>query len=254
MTAPDRRTALVTGGSRGIGRGIARRLAADGVLVAVHFGHDETAAKETVELIEQDGGRAFPLQADLAEPDAPATLCQALDAALDRLDERPGLDILVNNAAISGGGHLDQLTPEHFELLHAVNVRTPLFLIQQLLPRLRDGGRIINISSAATRFAFPESLGYVITKGALEALTLALAKELGPRGITVNTVAPGYVATDMNARRRTTPEDTAELAALSVFNRLGAPEDIAEVVAFLASPAARWATGQRLEASGGTLI
>ncbi|GAA3032447.1 A-factor type gamma-butyrolactone 6-reductase ScbB [Kitasatospora albolonga] len=254
MGALEGKTALVTGASRGIGRGIARRLAADGALVVVHYGVNEAAAEETVRLIEKDGGRAVAAGADLAELDGPDLLCARLWEALAAVGADRGLDVLVNNAALSGGGHLAELSAEHYDRLHLVNTRSPLLLIQRLLPDLREGGRIVNISSAATRVSFPESIGYAMTKGALEALTLALAKDLGPRNITVNTVAPGYVATDMNARRRTTPEAAASLAALSALDRIGSPEDIAEMVAFLASPAAGWTTGQRLEVSGGLLI
>ncbi|MFJ8040376.1 SDR family oxidoreductase [Kitasatospora sp. NPDC096147] len=254
MGALEGKTALVTGASRGIGRGIARRLAADGALVAVHYGVNEAAADDTVRLIEQDGGRAVTVGADLTALDGATVLCDALWKALAGAGAERGLDVLVNNAALSGGGHLAELSVEHYDRLHLVNTRAPLLLIQQLLPDLREGGRIVNISSAATRVSFPESIGYAMTKGALEALTLALAKDLGPRNITVNTVAPGYVATDMNARRRTTPEATASMVALNAIERLGSPEDIAEMVAFLASPAAGWTTGQRLEVSGGLLI
>ncbi|WP_225804956.1 SDR family oxidoreductase [Streptomyces sp. NK15101] len=246
------RTAIVTGASRGIGRGIAERLSRDGALVAVHYGSDEAAARETVKTIEEAGGRAFPVRADLEAPDAADTFYAALEAGLAERGEGPGFDILVNNAGVSGAGGLDQLTSENFDRLFAINVKAPLFLVKRGLGRLRDGGRIVNISSAATRVAFPESLTYSMTKGALDTMTLALAKELGPRGITVNTVAPGFVATDMNARRRTTPEARATLAAYSVFNRIGTPADIADVVGFLVSDDARWVTGQYVDATGGT--
>ncbi|MFI5529100.1 SDR family oxidoreductase [Kitasatospora sp. NPDC051853] len=236
MGALEGKTALVTGASRGIGRGIARRLAADGALVVVHYGADEDAADGTVRLIEKDGGRAVTVGADLAEPDGHALLCTRLWEALAAAGAERGLDVLVNNASLTGGGHLAELSAEHYDRLHLVNTRAPLLLIQRLLPDLREDGRIVNISSAATRVAVPESIGYAMTKGALEALTLALAKDLGPRGITVNTVAPGHVATE-----------TDDLP-------LPSPEDIAEMVAFLASPAAGWTTGQRLEVSGGLLI
>ncbi|MFF5478439.1 SDR family NAD(P)-dependent oxidoreductase [Streptomyces sp. NPDC012935] len=162
------------------------------------------------------------------------------------------LDILVNNAGTSGSGPVSQATPEIFDRMIAVNAKAPFFLVQNALPRMRAGGRIINVSSLASQRAFPESLAYAMSKGALDTMTLGLAKELGGRGITVNTVGPGFVETDMNARRRTTPEARATLAARSVFGRIGRPADVADVVAFLASDAARWITGQYLDVSGGT--
>ncbi|MFD3724061.1 SDR family oxidoreductase [Streptomyces sp. NPDC058671] len=252
MSALAGRTAIVTGASRGIGRGIAERLARDGALVAVHYGSNEKAALETVEIIEERGGRAFAFRAELGAPDAVDTFYAALDEGLAARGEGRAFDILVNNAAASGSGRVAQLTTEVFDRLVAINVKAPLFLIQRGLDRLRDGGRIVNISSAVTKHAFPESVTYAMTKGAVDTMTLALAKELGPRGITVNAVAPGYIATDMNAGRRATPEASAALAALSVFNRIGTPADIADVVGFLVSDDARWITGQYVDVTGGT--
>ncbi|KAA6211410.1 glucose 1-dehydrogenase [Streptomyces filamentosus] len=246
------RTAVVTGASRGIGRGIAERLGRDGALVAVHYGNDGDAAAATVAAVEKDGGRAFAFRAELDRPDAVDVFYAALDRGLAGAGAGREVDILVNNAGASGSGRLHQLTPEVFDRLFAVNVKAPLFLVQRALDRFRDGGRIVNVSSLVSRNAYPESVTYSMTKGALDTMTLALAKELGPRGITVNTVAPGYVATDMNARHRTTPEAVAELAALSALGRVGTPQDIADVVAFLASDDARWITGQYLAAGGGT--
>ncbi|MFB7936749.1 SDR family oxidoreductase [Streptomyces sp. NPDC004779] len=245
------RTAIVTGASRGIGRGIAERLGRDGALVAVHYGSDATAAAATVSAVEREGGRAFAFRAELDRPDAVDVFYTALDRGLADAGAGPEVDILVNNAGASGSGRLHQLSPEVFDRLFAINVKAPLFLVQRCLDRFRDGGRIVNISSLTSRNAYPESVTYAMTKGAVDTMTLALAKELGPRGITVNTVAPGFVATDMNARLRTTPEATAALASLAVLGRIGTPGDIADVVAFLVSDDARWITGQYLEAGGG---
>jgi 3-oxoacyl-[acyl-carrier protein] reductase len=246
------RTALVTGAGRGIGRAIARRLAADGALVAVHYGSDEASARETVDLISGEGGLAFPLHGPLGVPDDVRTVYERLDAGLRELGEPAALDILVNNAGFNVRGKVAEVTPQDFDRLMAVHARAPLFLVQEGLQRLRDGGRVINISSAATRVALPSSLAYSMAKGAVEAFTRTLAKELGPRQITVNCVAPGFVRTDLNRQRWATPEAEAAHAAYSVFGRMGRPADIADVVAFLASQDSRWVTGQCVDASGGT--
>ncbi len=251
MGALTGRTALVTGAGRGIGRGIARRLAADGALVAVHYRADEAAARETAASITGDGGRAVLVRAPLGVPDDAGLLYERFDAALAELGAEPGLDILVNNAGFNRRGSVADVRPEDFDELIAVHAKAPLFLVQHGLGRLRDGGRIVTVSSAATRVALPESIGYSMAKAAAEAMTRALAKDLGRRGITVNAVAPGFVKTDMNARRWATPEGEAAHAARSVFSRMGETADIADVVAFLASDDSRWITGQCLDASGG---
>ncbi|WP_314254657.1 SDR family oxidoreductase [Streptomyces kutzneri] len=244
------RTALVTGGSRGIGRAIAERLAADGVTVVLTYANDGAAARETVGRIAQDGGRAFALQAELGSPGSASALWAAYDAlGLD------GVDIIVNNAGIGLPVPLGEITEQDFDRVFAVNVRAPFFVVQEALGRLRDGGRIINISSGAARIAMPEILAYGATKGALDTLTLNLAKALGARGITVNSVAPGIVDTDVNADwLRGNAEAEAHAASLSALGRVGRPEDIADVVGFLASDAARWVTGRVVDATGGSAL
>ncbi|MGV9599212.1 SDR family oxidoreductase [Streptosporangium sandarakinum] len=240
------RTALVTGASRGIGRAIALRLGRDGVRVAVHYGRDEVAAKETVEAITGAGGQAFAVRAELGVPGDVDTLFAALEPEID------GLDILVNNAGTNASVPIEELTPELYDKVYAVNVKAPLFIIQRALPLMRDGGRIVNISSGVTRIAFPEGIAYAGTKGALEVMGRALAKQLGPRGITVNSVAPGFVDTDINADwLRGNPEAEAYAAGRAALGRVGTPEDIADVVAFVASADARWVTGSTLDATGG---
>ncbi|WP_320777584.1 SDR family oxidoreductase [Streptomyces sp. CRN 30] len=254
------RTALVTGGSRGIGKAISRRLAQEGALVGVHYGHDATAAERTVKEIEAEGGRAFAVHAELGVPGDADTLWRAFDEALAAAVAgqdadaaavpATGLDILVNNAGMTVPRPLAHVTEEDYDRVFALNTKAPFFIIQRGLDRLRDGGRIVNISSTATRLAFPPIVSYTMTKAALDYLTLSLAKELGPRGITVNSVAPGFTETEINPTLQI-PQVREAYAAASVFSRLGQPADIADVVAFVASDDARWVTGQWIDASGG---
>ncbi len=195
MTSLTGKTALVTGASRGIGRAIAQRLAADGATVAVHYGSNDAAAAETIDAIHAAGGEAFAVRAQLGVDGDVDTLFAALQ---DGLGGRP-LDILVNNAAIATyEATIDQATPEQFDREFAINVRAPFFITQRALPLLRDGGRIINISSGVTWFATPQIV-YSMTKGALNVLGRSLANIVGERGITVNNVSPGITDTDMNS-------------------------------------------------------
>ncbi|MCQ4208411.1 SDR family oxidoreductase [Streptomyces longispororuber] len=244
------RTALVTGASRGIGRGVAERLARDGARVAVHYGTNEAAAKETVAAIEAAGGSAFALGVELGTPGAAEEVWARFDARAD------GLDILVNNAAVPTSSAFEAIDEAEFDRLFTVNTRAPFFLTRLAAERLRDGGRIINISSGATRTtAMAELMPYAMTKGALEVFTRYLARVLGPRGITANTVAPGIVDTDVNAQwLRSSDEAWAGAAAFSALGKVGTPAEIADVVAFLASPDGRWVTGQWVDATGGSLI
>ncbi|MGP3959287.1 SDR family oxidoreductase [Nonomuraea sp. 3N208] len=250
--ALDNKVALVTGGSRGIGRAIAERLGRDGAVVAVAFARDQAAADEVVEKIGKEGGRAFAIQAELGRHGDTAALWSAFDDQIELHSSRAGVDIIVNNAGIGRSVGLASLTEEGFDEVFAVNVRAPFFIVQQGLKRLRDGGRIINISSGAARLAMPEIIAYGSTKGALDTFTLNLAKQLGPRGITANSVSPGIVDTDINAEwLRGNPEAQAHAASLAALGRLGQPEDIADIVAFLASDDARWVTGRAIDATGG---
>ncbi|MFB6567116.1 MULTISPECIES: SDR family oxidoreductase [Streptomyces] len=244
------KTALVTGGSRGIGRAVALRLAAEGALVAVHYGGNDRAAEEVVGRIEEAGGRAFAIRARFGE-----------DGAVDRLFEEltvglagAGLDVLVNNAGISSGNPISRVTEEEFGRLMGINVAAPFFVIQRAMALLNDGGRIVNMGSTASRFAVSTQIAYTISKAALESMAPSLANELGRRGITVNTVAPGAVRTDMIAGYTSVPEVVAGLESITALGRLGEPEDVADVVAFLAGPQGRWVTGQTVDVSGGTFL
>ncbi|MFF5719214.1 SDR family NAD(P)-dependent oxidoreductase [Streptomyces buecherae] len=244
------KTAVVTGASRGIGQAIAARLAAEGALVVVHFGTDESGAASTVEEIERAGGSAFAVRAELGVDGDADTLVAGVRAGL----AGQPLDILVNNAAAPPAGPLGVTTPAEFDRLFAVNVRAPYFIIERALPLLRDGGRIITISSVATRMANPTQTSFAMTKAAVEAMSRTLANQLGARGITVNAVAPGATRTATNGAAFDAPGLAEQIAGLTALNRLGGPDDVADVVAFLASDAARWITGQVIDASGGLFL
>ncbi|MEU3373983.1 SDR family oxidoreductase [Streptomyces sp. NPDC006660] len=249
MGTLDGKTALVTGGSRGIGRGIAERLGRDGARVGVHYATNEAAAKETVAAIEAAGGSAFAVGQELGVSGDAAALWEAFDREAD------GVDILVNNAGIGWPVPFGEVTEETYDRFFAVNARAPFFVTQLGLSRLRDAGRVINISSGLARAAMmPQTLTYAMTKGALDVLTRNLSKVLGPRGITVNSVAPGVIDTDINADwLRADDGAWAATAAMSPLGRVGEASDIADVVAFLASDDGRWITGQWLDATGGAI-
>ncbi len=244
------KTALVTGASRGIGRAIVQRLAADGALVAIHYGGNDAAANETLKGIEQEGGQAFLLKAELRVHGNIDTMFSQLEKGLTG---RP-LDILVNNAAVAPQVSPDQTTPEEFDRIFAINVRAPFFIIQRALPLIPDGGRIINISSGVTWFATPAT-AYSMTKGALNVLGRLLANSLGSRNITVNTISPGITDTDMNPSIRDKDAKAVEqVAGMTALGRPGRPADIADAVAFFASDDARWITGQTLDVNGGLFL
>ncbi|MFF5469495.1 SDR family oxidoreductase [Streptomyces achromogenes] len=249
MGALTGKTALVTGASRGIGRGIAERLGRDGARVAVHYGTNEEAAKETVSAIEAAGGSAFAIGVELGTPGDAERLWAEFDRHAD------GVDILVNNAGIGAARPFEEIEKEEYDRLFAVNAKAPFFVTRLGVDRLRDGGRVVNISSGLARTAaMPHLVAYSMTKAALDVLTRDLSKTLGPRGITVNSVAPGIIDTDNTAEFLHGTEDgQAQAAALSALGRVGTPADVADVVAFLASDDSRWVTGHWLDATGGSL-
>jgi 3-oxoacyl-[acyl-carrier protein] reductase len=250
MGALNGKTALVTGGSRGIGRAIAERLAQDGARVAVVYNGHADAAKQTVAAIEAADGAAFAFRAELGVPGDAEALWSAFDAHAD------GLDILVNNAGIADTGGIADTTPDSYDRQFAVNTRAPFFVTQRGLGRLRDGGRIVNVSTSYTLGGTdPQLIAYAMTKAAVDVFTATLAKELGPRRITVNAVNPGAIDTDLNARwLRSNEAARTATAARSPLDRVGMPGDVAGVVAFLVSDDASWVTGQRLDATGGALL
>jgi 3-oxoacyl-[acyl-carrier protein] reductase len=243
------KTALVTGASSGIGRAVAMRLARDGALVAVH-GRDMHAAAETVKAIDAAKGSAFAVQADLGSTDGIQRLLNELDAELLKRTGTARFDILVNNASIAELAAIEETSEELFDRHFAINVKGTYFLTKNALSRLNDDGRIVNVSSSGTRFAEPGHSAYYMTKGAINNLTLTLAQQLGKRGITVNSLAPGVTDTRINA---VWLNDDAKryVSSQTALGRVGLPEDMAGVVAFLASDDSRWVTGQFIEASGG---
>ncbi|MDG4765854.1 SDR family oxidoreductase [Solwaraspora sp. WMMD406] len=247
------KTALVTGSSRGIGRATAIRLAREGALVAVHYAVNDAAATETVSLIEQEGGSAFPVRAELGTPGDVHELFLTLERGLKERVGESRLDILVNNAAVTSTGQTpDELTPQEFDRYFAVNARAPYFIVQKAIGLMPEGGRIINISSGVTRTAVPDQLAYAMTKGAIEQLTFHLARLLAPRDITVNTVAPGI--TDNGGPVFDNPQAVEAMSQLSAFKRVGTVGDVADVITFLTTDEARWITGAFIDATGGTLL
>ena len=256
------KVALVTGASRGIGRAIALRLAEAGAAVAVHYGNSAAAAEATVAAIRAAGGTAHAVRADLspslgdanAGGDAQAggqdAAIAGLFAAIDRLWPE-GIDILVNNAGIGMMAALAETDAACFDRQFAINVRAPFFITRAAAARLRDGGRIVTLSSMVALAAYPSCIAYAMTKASVNSFTRSLAAELGARGITVNAVAPGATATDFIADLAQNADVMAALKAGAALGRIGEAGDIAEVVAFLASPAGGWITGQVVQASGG---
>lgn len=249
-TAP---VALVTGASRGIGRAIALRLGRDGITVAVHYANNAAAAKEVVDSIVQEGGKAFSIQADLSQADAAKSLWREFDQSIQAHTGRSGVDILVNNVGGGSNRTIEDVDEAEFDRVLGLNLRAPFFVTREALGRLQNGGRIVFISSTRTRRAEPKAAVYASAKAGVQALALVLAQQLGPRGITVNAVLPGATATDANPRA-TDPEAAREKAKEIALGRVGQPDDIADVVGFLASHEGRWVTGQSIDASGGQLL
>jgi 3-oxoacyl-[acyl-carrier protein] reductase len=255
MTTLQNKTALVTGASRGIGRATALALARAGAHILIHYGRSKQEAESLADEIKANGGRADAISADLGTPDGASSLAKQVRTIVgDRLD------VLVLNAGISKSARIADYTIEDLDNLFATNVRGPFFLVQQLLPVLGEGSSIVAISSAVARTVVgkpglenPSVLAYASTKGALETLVRNWAAILGPSGIRVNAVAPGIIDTDMSNFTKT--EAGREVAlGMQALKRIGKPEDVADVVAFIASDAARWITGASIPIDGGSKL
>ncbi|MFJ5533266.1 SDR family oxidoreductase [Streptomyces sp. NPDC093261] len=237
------RVALITGASGGIGRAVAQRLAADGMAVGVHYAGNKAAADETVAAIEEAQGRAIAVTGDVADDAAMAKAFDAVERAFG------GIDVVVHTAGVMLLGPVAEFDLDALDRMHRTNIRGTFVVAQQAARRVRNGGAVVTFSTSVTRLAFPGYAAYAASKGAVEAMTLVLARELRGRDITVNAVAPGPTATPLflDGKDRASID---RLAAQSPLERLGTPEDIAETVAFLAGPG-RWVNGQVVFANGG---
>lgn len=245
------RIALVTGANRGIGRSTALSLARDGVDVVLTYRGHADEARAVVAEVESLGRHAVALPLDLTDTGSFPAFADELGTALAGLG-RQQLDVLVNNAGFSRPGLVADVTEEDVDALFAVHFKGTLFLTQALLPLLADGAAVVNLSSGLARFAYPQRAAYGSIKAAVESLTRYMAAELGPRGITVNVVAPGAVATDFSGGAlRDTPAMQEAIAGSTALGRHAVPDDIGPVIANLVRPDNRWVTGQRIEASGG---
>jgi NAD(P)-dependent dehydrogenase (short-subunit alcohol dehydrogenase family) len=248
---PTNKIAIITGGSRGLGRSTVLSLAKRGVNSIFTYNSNRSEAEKVVGLVAEAGRKAVALQLDTGNVRGFDPFVQSVRRSLTELSAER-FDYLVNNAGTSLHKAFDQTTEEELDQLYHVHFKGVFFLTQKLVPLLNDGGRIVNISSGLARFAIPGSSAYASMKGAIEVLTRYLAKELGPRGIAVNTVAPGAIETDFSGGMvRDNPEINKRVADMTALGRAGVPDDIGPMIAALLSDENRWVNGQRIEVSGG---
>jgi NAD(P)-dependent dehydrogenase (short-subunit alcohol dehydrogenase family) len=251
MIKSQNKIAIITGGSRGLGRSTVLSLAKSGVDSILTYHSNQTEAEKVSELVADSGRRAIALQLDTGNVKTFDSFVTSVRQALAKLGTER-FDYLINNAGTSLHKNFDQTTQEELDAIYNVHFKGVFFLTQKLLPLIKDGGRIVNISSGLARFSLQGSSAYGSMKGAVEVLTRYLAKELGPRGITVNTVAPGAIATDFSGGMvRDNPEVNKMVASITALGRVGEPEDIGPMIASLLSEDNRWINAQRIEVSGG---
>ncbi|UFS71917.1 SDR family oxidoreductase [Geomonas sp. RF6] len=244
--------ALVTGGSRGLGKNMCLHLAAKGTDIILTYHSNEEQAREVVAEIERNGGRGVALQLDVSDHKSFEPFRDRVAGALSEMWGRSDFDFLVNNAGTGVYAPIAETTEEQFDRMVNIHYKSVFFLTQMLLPLIKDGGRIVNISSGLARFSLPGYAAYASAKGAVEVFTRYLAVELGARGITVNVVAPGAIETDFGGGVvRDNPELNKAIAAQTPLGRVGLPDDIGGAVAALLSDDCRWINGQRIEVSGG---
>lgn len=243
MTTLNQKVALVTGASRGIGRAIAERLAQDGFTLALNYAGNVAKAEETAKAIEAAGGKAFAIQGDISQP---ADVARVFDAA----QALGVLEVVVNSAGVMGMAKIDEDNLEAFDQMIATNLRGTYLVLAQAAKRLRQGGRIIALSSTVIAKAFPHYGPYIASKAGVEGLVHVLANELRGRDITVNAVAPGPVETELFMQGKS-EETVAQIANMSPLQRIGQPDEIAAAVAFLAGPDGRWVNSQVLRVNGG---
>ena len=247
--------ALITGGSRGLGKSMALHLAAKGIDIVLTYHSQEKEALAVVDEIEKMGQSAACLQLDVSQIASFSHFSEKLKATLKDKWQQDRLNFLINNAGIGINTPFTETTEAQFDQLMNVHFKGTFFLTQKILPLLKDGGSIINLSSGLARFALPGYSAYAAMKGAIEVLTRYLAKELGPRGISVNTIAPGAIATDFGgAVVRDNPEVNRHIASQTALGRVGLADDIGGAVASLLSDECKWINAQRIEVSGGMLI
>ena len=247
--------ALITGASRGIGRSAALQLAARNIAVVVTYLQGKEQANALVADIERAGGSAAALQLDVGHVESFASFASNLQALVQQKWQRDRIDYLVNNAGIGGFSMIADVTEDYFDQMINVHFKGPFFLTQTLLPSLADNGKIINITSATTRVIFAGTAPYAACKGAMDIVTRCLAKELGTRGIQVNSISPGAIRTELaDSALDKNPEFAQALANETALRRVGEPDDVGKVVAVLLSEDSNWINAQRIEVAGGFYI
>jgi 3-oxoacyl-[acyl-carrier protein] reductase len=248
------KVAVITGSSRGLGAATAKRLAREGFFVVVNYVKSKSEAEGVLREIKEAGGNGAIAQGDVSNLEGIKSFFGRVDAALEVNGLPKSFDVFVANAGILISKPFSETTEADFDALFDTNVKGVFFQVQHALPRLRDNGRIVTLSSGLSRFANPMFTAYSATKGAIDVMTRVLAQELGVRGITVNAIAPGAIDTDMNASWLREESGRTMLMARQALKRVAVAPDIADAIAFLAGPDSRWITGQRIEASGGSSL